>query len=86
MDLFLEQAPRRFALELNHLMLNIGHPHPVGLAGRVAHVVAVSRYLAADITFARQFSFTPFTKYFFCCIIYHELNPAHSVGVTGRIV
>ena len=66
-------------------MLNIGHPHPVGLAGRVANVVAESRYLAADITFARQFSFTPFTNYFFCCIIYHELNPTY-VEVTGRIV
>lgn len=75
-----------FALELNHLVLNIRHPHPVSLAGRVAYVVAVTRYLAADITFARQFSFTPFTKYFFCCIIYHELNPTRAVEFTGLIV
>lgn len=67
---------RGLALELNQLVLNIGHPHPVGLAGRVAYVVTETGCLAADITFARQFSFTPFTKYFFCCIIYHELNPA----------
>jgi hypothetical protein len=56
-------------------MLDIRHPHTISFAGRVAHVVAEPRRFAADITFAGQLRFTPFTNRFFCCIIYHEIDP-----------